>query len=316
MNKILRLIHNENIKIYSRTSTWVMMGLLLVMILGVGMVTKFLMPMEETIDWRSATTAENEHFNQLLNDPTVSENQKQYFHEVMTMNEYRLVNDIAPIYEQSVWGFTQNSAALVSIITLFTIVIAASSVAGEFSSGTIKLLLIRPVHRLKILLSKYVSAFCYTLLFLLTLFIVSFILGGLFFGFSDLSSVQLSYHDGTIKETPLFLHILFIYALNSVELLMMVTFAFMIASVFRNQSLAVGLSIFLMFTGTQLVFALSQYDWVKYILFAHTHLQQYFTGQPLIEGMTLGFSIMMLVIYFISFHAILSYLFIKRDVNA
>nr|WP_238458146.1 ABC transporter permease subunit [Alkalihalobacterium alkalinitrilicum] len=174
----------------------------------------------------------------------------------------------------------------------------------------------RPVHRLKILRSKYVSAFCYTLFFLLTLFIVSFILGGLFFGFSDLSSVQLSYHDGTIKETPLFLHILFIYALNSVELLMMVTFAFMIASVFRNQSLAVGLSIFLMFTGTQLVFALSQYDWIKYILFAHTHLQQYFTGQPLIEGMTLGFSIMMLVIYFISFHAISSYLFIKRDVNA
>ncbi|WP_078430064.1 hypothetical protein [Alkalihalobacterium alkalinitrilicum] len=135
MNKILRMIHNENIKIYSRTSTWVMMGLLLVMILGVGMVTKFLMPMEETTDWRSATTAENEHFNQLLNDPTVSENQKQYFHEVMTMNEYRLVNDIAPIYEQSVWGFTQNSAALVSIITLFTIVIAASSVLENFLQG-------------------------------------------------------------------------------------------------------------------------------------------------------------------------------------
>ncbi|WP_216831573.1 ABC transporter permease [Alkalihalobacterium elongatum] len=316
MNRMIKLIHNENIKIASRTSTWVMMGILLFMIISVGGVTKFLIPSGETHDWKPVIIAENEQLSQMINDPTISEAHQQSLQETMAINEYRLSNNIAPISDESIWGFTLSASMLISFITLFTIIISATSVAAEFSSGTIKLLLIRPVHRLKILFSKYISAFCFSFLFLATLLIFSLTVGAAFFGFNQLNAVNLSYNGGVIQETPMILHILFIYILNSVDLLMMVTFAFMIASVFRNQSLAIGLSIFLMFTGSQLVFALSQYDWAKYILFANTHLQQFFTGQPLIESMTLGFSLMMLFIYFIIFHVISSLLFVKRDVNA
>ncbi|MDE5415703.1 ABC transporter permease [Alkalihalobacterium chitinilyticum] len=316
MKRMMNLIHNENIKIASRTSTWVMIGLLIFMVMGVGIVTKFLLPSEEITDWRAVVSAENDHLTQIINDPVISEGERQALQETIAINEYRLTNDLPPVSDQSILGFTLSSSMLISIITLFTIIFAATSVAAEFSSGTIKLLLIRPVHRLKILFSKYISAFCFSIVFLAVLLIASLLVGALFFGFENVNAVNLSYEQGMITETPMLLHILFIYVLNSVELLMMVTFAFMIASVFRNQSLAIGLSIFLMFTGSQLVFALSQYDWVKYILFANTHLQQFFTGQPLIEGLTLGFSLMMLLIYFIIFHAIASYMFVKRDVGA
>ncbi len=42
------------------------------------------------------------------------------------------------------------------------------------------------------------------------------------------------------------------YGLASIEMIMMATMAFMISSVFRNSSLAIGLSLFLMFMGGQL----------------------------------------------------------------
>lgn len=96
---------------------------------------------------------------------------------------------------------------------------------------------------------------------------------------------------------------------------MMVTFVFMISSIFRNSALAIGLAIFLMFAGNQIVLFFMERDWAKYILFTNTDLRQYVNGNiPLIEGMTLGFSITVLIVYYVIF-AVLSWIFFtKRDV--
>jgi ABC-2 type transport system permease protein len=98
---------------------------------------------------------------------------------------------------------------------------------------------------------------------------------------------------------------------------MLSTMAFMISAVFRNSSLAIGLSIFLMFTGAQFTNLIAiKFDWAKYILFANTDLMQYFEGMPLVEGMTLPFSVSMLVVYFVLFHSLAFFVFRKRDVAA
>jgi ABC-2 type transport system permease protein len=100
-------------------------------------------------------------------------------------------------------------------------------------------------------------------------------------------------------------------------MLMLATMAFMISAVFRNSSLAIGLSLFLMFMGGQVTRLISmKFDWAKYSLFANTDLLQYFEGVPMVQGMTLGFSIMMIFIYFLFFQALAFYVFKKRDVAA
>ncbi|CAN7202577.1 ABC transporter permease [Rossellomorea sp. LjRoot5] len=57
----------------------------------------------------------------------------------------------------SFWEYMRISSNLLMIIQLFTLIIAGDIVSSEFSSGTIKLLLIRPISRVKILLSKYIT---------------------------------------------------------------------------------------------------------------------------------------------------------------
>ena len=47
------------------------------------------------------------------------------------------------------------------------------------------------------------------------------------------------------------IYLMIYYGLASIEMIMLATMAFMISSVFRNSSLAIGLSLFLMFTGAQ-----------------------------------------------------------------
>lgn len=303
-------------KIYRRLSSWVLIGLLVLAVLAIGIVNKFIID-APTGEWKQATQNEVTQYETMLKEtPGMPKSVKENYEKEIAINKYRLEHNIEPLHSKSMWGTVQDSANLVSLITLFTIIIAAGSVAGEFSWGTIKLLLIRPVSRSKILLSKYLSSLSFALTLLVFHYLFSFLLGGVLFGFSDISTPYLSYQNGTVVETSMPLHLLSLYGLKSIDLLMMVTFAFMISSVFRNSSLAIGLSIFLMFTGTQIVTLFAQYEWVKYILFANTNLMQYIDGQPFVEGMTLSFSITMLVVYFVLFNAISWFTFNKRDVAA
>jgi len=237
------------------------------------------------------------------------QNEKQ-----IKLNEYRIQNDIPPVSQKSLWGFVSASKGSISLIALFVIIIGAGTVALEFSSGTIKLLLIRPVKRWKILLSKYIATLLSALGMLILLFVVSFILGGIVFSFEGVTQPYLAYTNGVVQETNIIVQTLVHYGLACAEMLMMVTFAFMVSAVFRNNALAIGLSLFLLYTGNVLVMIFSKYAWVKYILFANTNLSQYIDGVPVTEGMTMGFSLAVLAVYFVIFNLISWITFIKRDI--
>ena len=152
---------------------------------------------------------------------------------------------------------------------------------------------------------------------LAVLFLTSFICGFLLFGTGTGSHVHLAYANGHVMEQNQILFLLKKYILSSINVLMLATMAFMISAVFRNSSLAIGISIFLLVMGMNVTQLLAlKFDWAKYILFANTDLMQYVDGTPLVKGMTLGFSITMLIIYFIVFQVLAFGVFTKRDVAA
>lgn len=316
MNKMFNLIRNENMKLYGRISTWVMVGLLVIILIGMGSILKIFDKTTSNANWKEDLKKQNETLQTTMSQMGNIKASKDAYTQMIKVNEYRIEHDIAPENSKTLWGFVASGANVVSFISLFTIIIGAGMVAGEFSEGTIKLLLIRPSKRWKILLSKYLSTLLSTLFMLAVLFVVSFIVGGIFFGFSGLSNPHLSYNNGTVQEISMISYVFSLYGYNCVNLLMMATLAFMISTVFRNNALAIGIAIFLMFTGSTIVQLLAQYDWVKYILFANTNLQVYSDGTPLVKGMTLGFSIAVLAVYYIIFMAISWLGFTKRDVAA
>lgn len=206
----------------------------------------------------------------------------------------------------SAWDFMNIN--LLWFAEVFAVIIAGDIVSSEFSWGTVKLLLIRPVNRVKILLSKYVTALVLAFLIMVFMFITSIILGVAFFGLT-------SFSQGMSENMP---QLLQAYGLEFIQDLMIFTFAFMISTLFRSGILAIGLSIVLIFIGHPLMRTLSffQQSWGKYILFANTDLGQYLNGNtPLFPGMTMNFSITMLVIYFAIFAFLSLFFFTKRDVS-
>lgn len=316
MGNLYRLVKNENIKIYKKTGTWVMAGILIAAILMVGIFSKFIFNNDEGGDWKQELQARNAQIEQSMEDSPIASTGSKLFEKEIETNKYRIENNIPPVESDSLWGIMIDATNFTGIAALFTIVIAAGIVSNEFIWGTVKLLLIRPVSRSKILLSKFIATLLFALLMLTILFTFSYLIGILFYGFSGIDQSYLAYQNGEVVEQSMLWHIITLIGFQSVNLFMMVTFAFMISTVFRSSSLAIGISLFLMFTGPQIIQLLGQYEWVKYILFANTNLQQYVDGAPVVEGMTMTFSVIMLTIYFFLFTGISWIIFNKRDVTA
>ncbi|MDF2855949.1 MAG: hypothetical protein K0Q87_1800 [Neobacillus sp.] len=316
---MLNLIRNEWMKIFRRPGTYVMIAILLLIVSITGAFMKYQenrTDQNHDEDWKTILVQENEALKSQLESSPIKVEQ-DYYKKQIAINEYRIEHDIPFREKYNGWSFVKDSSELILLAGLFTIIVSAGIVASEFSWGTIKLLLIRPINRSKILISKYLTVLLFALLLVGSLFVYSAILGTILFGLPEQAIPYLNYFDGKVTEQPMFIYLINYYGLASIEMIMMATMAFMISSVFRNSSLAIGLSLTLMFMGSQLTALLSmKFTWAKYILFANTNLMQYFEGAPLVEGMTLTFSTIMILLYFVIFQFLAFYVFNKRDVAA
>lgn len=316
-----KLIINEWAKLFRRTGTLVMVGLVILLVFGVAGISKYdevKHPPQENPQWKQA-------LQQQIHDDTVAlegvgknnANMKMYLERAIAINKYKVEHNIEPESERNVWTFVRDAEQIISFVGIFVIVVAAGMVSSEFSWGTVKLLLIRPISRTKILLSKYLTVLLFGLLLLFGLFVMSWLAGVIFFGFPEGGLSHLAYANGEVVERNIVVQLIVEYLLSSIGLLMLATMAFMISAVFRNSNLAIGISLFLMFMGeTATMLLASKFDWAKYILFANTDLTVYFDGVPPIESMTLIFSIVMLIIYFLAFQVLSFMVFAKRDVAA
>ncbi len=316
-----KLIINEWAKLFRRPGTLVMFGLIFLLVVGIGGFSKYdavKHPLEENKQWKQELKQQLKDDRAFLkelgkNNTTV----KTYYQREIAIKEYQLKQDMAPQTETHVWSFVRDAEGVISFIGIFMIIVAAGIVSSEFNWGTIKLLLIRPMSRSKLLLSKFLTVLIFGLTLLATLFILSGITGYVLFGLPDNAVPHLAYLNGEVVERSILVQLIVEYLLSSINMLMVATMAFMISSVFRNSNLAIGISLFLLFMGETVTTILAgKFEWTKYILFANTDLLVYFDGVPPVEGMTIMFSIIMLIVYFVVFQLSAFWVFAKRDVAA
>jgi len=208
----------------------------------------------------------------------------------------------------SAWDALDQLSFLYYLVSIYAAVIAADIVAGEFTWGTIKLLLIRPWTRTKVLLSKLLAVLLFTLAMSAVFFVIALAVSFLIF------SNEPSQYLGDSPLSRILESLLYSY----VDLLVIAAFSFMLSTVFRSSGIAIGLSIFILFAGNifTLLFHPSRYTWAKYLLFTNMDLGQYRGGQVGPAGMTLGFSITVLAVYVLLFLAVAWLVFKKRDVAA
>ena len=205
----------------------------------------------------------------------------------------------------SLKGILQNFYAQFGIFLIVVMVmIAGTIVSEEFNKGTIKLLLVKPYSRNKILLSKFITILIMIVFSIVIVLGMEIIVGGIMFGFDSLSIPVLQYNfdTNTLEEINIFSYLALQLFTQLPVLVLLASLAFALSTIFTNSPVAIALPL-LGYMGAAVINQLAiQYNvqFLKYFVTLNWDFSQYlFGGLPLMEGLTPIFSIIVCIIYFL-----------------
>ena len=314
---MIPLIQNELMKIFGKMASWIYMVIIVMAVLIAGIIyMKF--SADPNPDWRQDTQAEITMLENQM-EAAASDDEKKMIQNQIEQTQQFLDQDINP-NEKTNWHFMNDVVVGVSsLVTLFVVVVGSANVAAEFSDGTIKQLLIRPHQRWRILLSKYIAVIIYALLLVLTLIVSGFIIGLILFGSGDFNmkifEITLEGRKVAIVGTQFMLKMLYFIP----SLLIVMTIAFMLSTLFKSQALAVGIGIFVLFFSSTLggiiLMLADKYTWAKFLIFPHLDLTVYALQDRILEDITLPVSLSILAVYYAIFMMLTFFFFQKRDIS-
>lgn len=225
--------------------------------------------------------------------------------EKANLYKYDLYNDTE--YQNTAtanYTFQNSIDTYIAIIVMVVVIVAGVSISEEFNKGTVKLLLVRPYSRTKILISKLIAVFITMLITTATILLLQFIIGGIVYGFGTymMNVVQFDFTTNSIVTLNIFAYLGLIFICKLPIFILIGTLAFALSTLFLNSPLAVALPI-LGYMGSDMInmIAISyKWDWVKYFVTPNWDLSQYlFGGTPMFSGISVEFSITICAIYFV-----------------
>ncbi|MGE6377973.1 ABC transporter permease [Peribacillus muralis] len=318
---MISLVKNEWMKIFSKVSTYIFIAFLLLAAIGTAIIDMKLSPEESGQDWKQEVKADIQEQEKALKAKDISEDEKAAIMDEIDTNKQLLAANIDPDLSTNWTYMAEYTVSLTSFLTLFVVIVCSSMVSSEFSDGTIKQLLIRPYKRWKILLSKYITSLLFAALLLVSLVVFSYLIGIIFFGNGSYSDKMLdpqAFGSFSTVVVGTYFKDMIVYWIPG--FLVITTIAFMLSTLFKNQALAVGISIFILFASSTLNMIIQsfigKYEWLKFVLFPHLDLRGYISGaMEMFDGATLGFSIGVLGVYYLVFLALTFFFFQKKDIT-
>ena len=266
----------------------------------------------------------------------LTSNRRTQLEREINVSRERLEADAAPVQMNSFLGQLDMGISLVSLISILIMVLAGGIVSSEFGTGTVKLLLITPHKRSKIYWAKAILMLEITLIAAAAMFVVAFILSAIFNGFSGIADMQVLMLFGKVMHIPYMVYILFKFAVFLLPVVVFGAMALMLSTVTRKSAVAIAVSILLTY-GSGIVLSLisafmsgsgGTIPGLRFLVFSNTSLGLYFNDASSSMGaafgglmrlvdptMTLGFSVVILLIYLVCFLWIGRDSFCRRDIK-
>lgn len=206
------------------------------------------------------------------------------------------------------------------VIVLIVVIVAGVMISEEFNKGTIKLLLVRPYSRTKILLSKLIAVLITMIITTIFVTVLQLVVGGFVYGFGTyfMNIVQFDLTSNSIVIMNILTYLGLIFICKLPILILIGTLAFALSTLSLNSPLAIALPIF-GYMGSEIInmVALSYgWHWIKYFVTPNWDLSQYlFGGSPMFSNMSVEFSITICAIYFLIMLVTSIVTFKKRNIK-
>jgi ABC-2 type transport system permease protein len=325
---LINLVHNEMLKIVRRKKL-VYVGLIIAVLVSLFTYAQFKeierrIERVGSIDWRTTLQQQIIDTQNRLTSSGISEEWKSQLQLRIQQQQYYLDHNINPM-EQGAPTFTRTFAenSITLFLPLMVMVVAADLVSSERSAGTIKLLLTRPVKRWKILFSKYVALILSVSIIIFMYGLLSYIISGLVFGYKGWAAPILTGFTSEAGELitssaqmiPQWHYLFMEFSLVWFVSIVVGTITFMLSVLIRSTPVGMGVMLAALISGAILSNMVSSWESAKYLFMINLDLTAYLAGNaPPIEGMTLGFSLVVLSISGLVALLISFFVFIKQDV--
>lgn len=205
-------------------------------------------------------------------------------------------------------------------IIIIVLIISSNILAEEITKGTIKLLLIKPYKRSKILLSKYITIIITIFISIIFLYIMQLLLGGLFLGFDSLKEKVIIYN---YQKSQIMCYNIFVYTLIRVisklpMLLLISTISYLLSIISSNSTTSLTITM-LIYIFSQSINALAityNAKIMRYLLTVNWNFTEYLFGNiPQFKYINLTLSSIVCIIYLIIMITISFILFNKKDIK-
>ncbi|WP_028593604.1 ABC transporter permease [Paenibacillus assamensis] len=323
---MLALIQNETIKVLKKRRFYVVLLILLILI---PVFTYAQMKVAQNSlekfdqDWRRELTQQITDLQNSLGSDRIPEEWKKFRKIILQQLQYYLDHDVNPKEPNGVTftrTFMDNSVNL--FIPLLVMAIASDIVSSERSTGTIKMLLTRPVRRWKVLMSKWLVLMMFTGVIVFVTALLSYVISGAVFGYGgwtiplftgfDISGTSVNYND--VHIVPAWLYVLMQCGLIWFASIVVAALGFMISVLVRSTAASIVTLMATLIAGTILYNMASSWPTAKYLFMINLKLTDYLAGTPTpVDGMTLPFSLAVLSIWAICALFIAFSVFTKQD---
>lgn len=277
-----------------------------------------------TKDWRTILQKQIVDTTNRLSSTGMSDEWRRELQIMVKQEQYYLdhnINPNAPGAPTFVRVFLENSIGL--FIPLMVMVIASDLVSSEYSLGTVKLLLTRPVKRWKILLSKYITLILAVSLIIAIAGALSYGISGFVFGFkgwgapilTGFNVTKAGLNTANVKLLSLWEFLLMDFGLVWFVAVVVGTLSFMLSVLIRSTAAGMGIMLAALISGAILNNMVSSWNSAKYLFMVNLQLTDYLAGNPPpIQGMTLSFSITVLLFWWAAALVVSFFVFTKKDV--
>jgi ABC-2 type transport system permease protein len=322
------LVMNETIKLLQKKRLWVVVLILLVLvpIFTYAQLRATLNNQKQlgTTDWRVAVRQNINDTTNRLSSTRIPEEWKKWMRIRVQQQQYYLDHDIDPTSPNGV-TFTRDfmSNAVSLFIPLLIVVVASDLVSGEHTSGTIKLLLTRPIRRWKVLTSKLIALILFVSAIVVLTGVIAYVISGVVFGYKGwtypvLTGFQIQGEEintASVHVLPQWLYILMEYGLSWYACLTVACISFMVSVLVRSTAAGMGIMASALIAGTILTNMASAWESAKYFFMVNLQLTDYLAGMlPPIPGLSLPFSLVTLAVWSVASLLIAYTVFIRRDV--
>ena len=203
--------------------------------------------------------------------------------------------------------------SLIIHIPILICLVTGDSIAGEASSGTLRLILQKPYTRTQIYLAKALSGFIYTISLIIFLALMTYVLGYFLFGSGDL--IVLRRGVTVISSDDVMWRFCLAFCSGALSMLVVASLSMMISSFVSN---AIGpiVGTISIIIGLNIIFTLGAplfKDLIPYIFTSHFIKWQYFFDFQ-IETDKLKLSVLVQLAYIIVFNAIGIFHFNRKDI--